>query len=96
MDVVKELYDYDIPLGQSPQTNSNSLLTLIENGKNMCLAPMVAAGGLGIFQLNQGDFVTALITVGTGSVMTLVLVGTLSVSDLLVRHMITRRPKDTD
>ena len=96
MDVVKELHNYDIPLGQSPQTNSDSLLTLIEHGKKMCLAPMVAAGGFGISQLNQGDFVTALITVGTGSVMTLVLVGTLSVSDLLVRHMITRRPKATD
>ena len=91
LDAVSEIQQYDIPTGQSPRTTSDSLLKLIDTGKKMCLAPMLAAGTLGISQLGQGSYVTALLTVGTGSAMTLVLVGTLAVSDLLVRRMISMR-----
>ena len=91
VDAVSEIQQYDIPTGQSPRATSDSLLKLIDTGKKMCLAPMVTAGALGITQLGQGSYVTALLTVGTGSAMTLVLVGTLAVSDLLVRRMISIR-----
>jgi hypothetical protein len=38
---------------------------------------------MGISQLGQGAYVAAMLTVGTGSAMTLVLIGTLAVGDLL-------------
>lgn len=91
-EAVEDIRQYDIPIGQSPRASSDSLLKLIDSSKKMCLAPVVAAGTLGISQLGQGGYVAALLTVGTGSAMTLVLVGTLSVSDLLVRRMISKRP----
>ncbi|NKC11407.1 MAG: hypothetical protein GKR94_04135 [Gammaproteobacteria bacterium] len=96
MDAVSEINNYDIPTGQSPRTTNDNLLKLIDSGKKMCLAPMVTAGALGIAQLGQGSYVTALLTVGTGSAMTLVLVGTLAVSDSLVRRMISLRSSGSE
>jgi len=92
----KDLEYYDIPTGQNPKTQSDSLLKLIESGKKLCLAPIVAAGTMGISQLGQGAYVAALLTVGTGSAMTIVLIGTLAVGDVLVRHMIHNRPDSQD
>ena len=89
---VDELTTYDIPSGQSPKTESDSLLRLIETGKKICLAPLAAAGALGVTQLGQGGGLQPILTVATGSAMTLILVSTLSVSDLVVRYLMQRRP----
>lgn len=80
-----DLQEYHIPFGQSPKTESDSLLKLIESGKKMCLAPMAAAGVYGVTQLTQGAFLVALLTVGTGSAMSLMLIGALSVGDLITQ-----------
>jgi hypothetical protein len=82
---------YDIPWSASPKAHSDSLLKLFDSGKKMVLAPLVAAGTLGITQLGQGAYVAALLTVGAGSAMTLILIGTVAVGDLLVRRLAGHR-----
>lgn len=86
------LQDYDIATGQSPKIESDSLLRMIETGKKMCLAPMVAGGTFAVSQLSQGALVASLLTVGAGAAATLILIGTLTVGDLLVRYAISKRP----
>ena len=52
-----------------------------------------AAGGLlGVAQLGQGTL-APIVTVATGGAMTLILISTLAVGDLVVRHMMKRRPR---
>ena len=92
LSVVDELYNYDIPFGRSPGTGKKRLSTLVKKGEKMCLAPLAVATGLGIKHLLQEEFAAALFTVGTGSGMTLILVGTFFVTALLLRHLRTRVP----
>lgn len=87
------LMTYDIPLGQSPSTQSDSLLKLLESGKKMCLAPLVAGGTLGVGQLGQGQYVAALLSVGTGSAMTLVLLGTVAIGAILIQRVAQERAR---
>ncbi len=82
---------YDIPSGQSPSTKSDSLTKLIESSKKVCLAPLAIGGTTAISQLSQGSYVTALLSTGTGAVMTLILVGTVSVADYLVHYLLHKR-----
>ena len=57
----------------------------------MCLAPLAAGGAIGIGQLGTGSYVAALLTVGTGSAMTLVLLGTVAVGYMLVNRVAQQR-----
>jgi len=86
------LEGYQIPMGQSPDVKGESLLKMIDTGQKVCLTPLVAAGAVGIGQLQQAAYVAALLTVGTGAAMTLMLIGTLSVGDFLVRYLMHKRP----
>lgn len=82
---------YDIPSGQSPSAKSDSLTKLIEGSKKVCLAPLAVGGTAAISQLSQGSYVTALLSTCTGAAMTLILVGTVSVSDYLVHYLLHKR-----
>lgn len=86
------LENYEIPIGQSPKVKAGSLLQMIDTGKQLCLAPLLAGGTIGIGQLQQASYIGALLTVGTGAGMTLMLIGTLSVGDYLVRYLMHKRP----
>ena len=90
---------YELPFGQSPATSSDSLLKLLESGKKMCLAPIVAGGTYGVAQLGQGQYVAALLSAGTGTVMTLVLLSGIAVGSLLInyvaQHRAARRGSDS-
>jgi hypothetical protein len=92
LNFTNEIGGYQIPTGQSPATKSDSLLTLIESSRKICLAPLAAGGTVGVTQLTQGALVQALLCTGTGAAMSLVLIGTLSVADLLVRYLLQKRP----
>jgi hypothetical protein len=85
------LLGYDIPFSHSPTTRSDSLLQLLETGKKMCLAPLAAGGTLGVGQLGQGQYVAAILSVGAGSLMTLILLGTIAVGSLLIGHVVQQR-----
>ena len=89
----EEMLSYDIPLGQSPQTRGDSLLTLLQTARNFCIAPLAAGGTQAITQLSQGNYVGALLTTGTASVMTLVLIGTVSVGSLIVQRVAQTRTR---
>lgn len=82
---------YDIPSGQSPSARSDSLTKLIETSKKVCLAPLAIGGTAAISQLSQGSYVAALLSTATGSAMTLMLVGTVSVADYLVHYLLHKR-----
>lgn len=81
------------PCGGNPKTGADSLLRIIETGKKLCLAPIAAAGAYGVALLSQAEYVGALLTVVTGAVMTLILIGTISVGDFLVRYLIHWRSR---
>jgi hypothetical protein len=82
---------YHIPSGQSPETESDSLLKIIETSKKVCLAPLAIGGTAALSSLAQGAFATALLATGTGAAMTLILISTVSVADYLVHYMLHRR-----
>ncbi len=91
LDFVASIGEYEIPSGQSPATKSDSLLRLIEGSRAVCLAPLVGGGAVGVTQLNQGHLVLALQTTCTAAAMSLILIGTISVADYLVHHVLHRR-----
>ncbi len=87
----KALLESDIPYGHSPKTSSDSLLKLLDTGKKMCLAPLGIGGSVGITQLTQGHYVAAILSTGTGSAMTLILLGSVAVGSLLIDAVARRR-----
>src|SRR5258706_4715359 len=86
-----EMLTYEIPLGQSPETKGESLLKLLESSKKVCLAPLALGGAQGVNLLAQGNYVAALLTTGTAGLMTLVLIGTVSVGSVIVQRIAQRR-----
>jgi hypothetical protein len=87
----QEIEHYDIPSGQSPAAKTESLLTIIETSKKVCLAPLAVGGSTALAQLTQGNYVSALLCSGTASAMTLILIGTLSVADYLIHYLLHKR-----
>ena len=92
---ILEVLDYDIPMGQSPAVQSDSLLQLLETSRKFCIAPLALGGAQAVTQLVQGSYVAALLTTGTAGVMTLVLIGTVSVGALIVQRVAQSRAKNT-
>lgn len=94
VEFVQQVLTYDIPLGQSPKVKADSLLELLETSKKMCVAPLALGGAQGVTQLTQGNYVAALLTTGTAGIMTLVLIGTVSVGTLIVQKVAQARAKN--
>lgn len=92
---IYEILSYDIPMGQSPAVKSDSLLELLETSRKFCVAPLALGGTQAVNLLAQGNYVAALLTVGTAGVMTLVLIGTVSVGALIVQRVAQTRAKNT-
>jgi hypothetical protein len=93
IDFIREIENYEIPLGQSPAIKSDSLLTLLESSRKFCVAPLAVGGAQAISQLSQGHYVGALLTTGTAGAMTLILIGTVSVGAMLVQRVAQARAK---
>jgi hypothetical protein len=93
---IREVFSYDIPMGQSPSVKSDSLLQLLETSRKFCVAPLALGGAQAVTQLTQGNYVAALLTTGTAGVMTLVLIGTVSVGALIVQKVAQARAKLPD
>lgn len=91
---IHEVLRYDIPMGQSPAVKSDSLLQLLETSRKFCVAPLALGGAQAVNQLVQGSYVAALLTTGTAGVMTLVLIGTVSVGALIVQKVAQCRAKN--
>lgn len=51
------------------------------------MAPLLGGGAQAITQLGQNNYVGALLTTGTASAMTLMLIGTVSVGTILVQRV---------
>jgi hypothetical protein len=91
-----EFVTYDIPLGQSPKIQADSLLNLLETSKKFCVAPLALGGAQAISQLSQGNYVAALLSTGTAGAMTLILIGTVSVGTIMVQRAAQIRGRPTD
>jgi hypothetical protein len=91
---IQEVLGYDIPLGQSPKVKADSLLELLETSRKFCVAPLALGGAQAVTQLTQGSYVAALLTTGTAGVMTLVLIGTVSVGALIVQKVAQARARN--
>lgn len=90
---IHEVLGYDIPMGQSPAVQSDSLLRLLETSRKFCVAPLALGGAQAVTQLVQGSYVAALLTTGTAGIMTLVLIGTVAVGTLIVQRVAQSRAK---
>jgi len=90
---IQEVFEYDIPMGQSPSVKADSLLQLLETSRKFCVAPLALGGTQALNQLAQGNYVAALLTTSTAGVMTLVLIGTVSVGALIVQKVAQVRAK---
>ena len=93
---IDEVLSYDIPMGQSPSVQSDSLLRLLETSRKFCVAPLALGGAQAVTQLAQESYVAALLTIGTASVMTLVLIGTVSVGALIVQRVAQVRANQSE
>jgi hypothetical protein len=93
---IHEVLGYDIPMGKSPKVESDNLLQLLETSRKFCVAPLALGGAQAVTQLAQGNHVAAIFTTGTAGVMTLVLIGTVSVGALIVQRVAQSRAKNTN
>lgn len=91
-----DLLNYEIPFGQSPAIKTDSLLNLLETSKKFCVAPLVLGGAQAVNQLAQGHYLAALQCTGTAGVMTLMLIGTVSVGAIMVQRAAQMRVKPYD
>lgn len=90
----REILAHDIPLGQSPEIKSDSLLQLLETSRQFCIAPLVFSAKDAVSQLTSGDYVGALCTTATAGAMTLILIGTVSVGTLMVHRVAQLRSRE--
>ncbi|MBS3977938.1 MAG: hypothetical protein KGZ75_14640 [Syntrophomonadaceae bacterium] len=93
---ITEVFTYDIPLGQSPQVKTDSLLSLLETSKKVCIAPLAMGGAQAVNLLAQGNYIAALLTTCTAGAMTLVLIGTVSVGSFLVQKVAQVRQQENN
>ena len=91
--LTREILVHEIPLGQSPEIKSDSLLQLLETSRQFCIAPLVFSAKDAVSQLTSGDYVGALCTTATAGAMTLILIGTVSVGALMVHRIAQLRSR---
>ena len=88
---LKEIYEYYIPFGQSPETESETLRNIIKHAKSIVVAPLVAGAMISTTLLSTGQFVLAIECALASGVSTIILVATTSIADLILDYISKRR-----
>ena len=88
---LKEIYEYHVPFGQSPETESETLKNIIKQAKSIVVAPLVAGAMSSATLLSTGQYVLAIECTLASSASTIVLVATTSLADRILDHLSKRR-----
>jgi hypothetical protein len=89
---LEDLYEYDIPFGNSPDMSSLKLGELIKNPRKMLLIPLVTAAFLAAGQMEQGDYAGAIETSATGGAAYIALEGSRLLPSL-VENAVLKNPR---
>lgn len=65
----------DVPLANSPEVRGMRLEDLLKNPRLFCMTPLALGGASGTTKLVGGEHVAALLSVGTGTALSLILIG---------------------
>jgi len=93
---LKEIYEYHVPFGQSPKTESETLKNIIKQAKNIVVAPLVAGAMSSATLLSTGQYVLAIECALTSGACTIILVASTSIADQIVDHISKRRGSKAD
>lgn len=86
-----QLGRYDIPYGNSPETKSETLRNMIQNARSVVVAPLVAGGLQSSSYISTGQYAAAFQCAVTAGAVTLLLVGSVGLADLVVDFLSRRR-----
>ena len=90
---IVDIYRYDIPFGQSPETESELFKNIIKQAKNVVVAPLIT-GAMGTATLiSNGQYLLAIECALASSATTLIFVGTASIADKILTYIASRRRK---
>lgn len=88
---LKEIYEYHVPFGQSPETESETLKNIIKQAKSIVVAPLVAGAMGSATLLSTGQYVLAIECALASGASTIILVATTSIADRILDHLSKRR-----
>lgn len=90
-DSLKEIYEYHVPFGQSPETESETLKNIIKQAKNIVVAPLVAGAMGSATLISTGQYVLAIECALASGASTIILVASTSIADRILDHLSKRR-----
>jgi len=88
---LKEIYEYHVPFGQSPETESETLKNIIKQAKSIVVAPLVAGAMGSATLLSTGQYVLAIECALASGTSTIILVATTSIADWILDNLSKRR-----
>jgi len=88
---LKEIYEYYVPFGQSPETESETLKNIIKQAKSIVVAPLVAGAMGSANLLSTGQYVLAIECALASGASTIILVATTSIADRILDHLSKKR-----
>lgn len=92
-ETLDDIYDYDIPFGQSPDMSAEALLSVLRNARKVVLIPLVAGALAAYGHIHSGDYVMALQATGTAAGSSIVLAGSLRASEYLTNELARKSDK---
>ena len=93
---LKELYEYYVPFGQSPETVSETLRNIIKQAKSIVVAPLIAGAMSSATLLSTNQYVLAVECALASGASTIILVATTSIADWILDHLSKRRESGED
>ncbi len=91
---LSEIYEYHIPFGESPKSDSETLKNILKQAKNIVVAPLIA-GALGSATLiSTGQYILAIECALASGGSTIVLVATTSLADRILDYISKKRGKE--
>ena len=91
---LKEIYEYHVPFGQSPETESETLKNIIKQAKSIVVAPLVAGAMGSATLLSTGQYVLAIECALASGASTIILVASTSIADRILDHISKRRGRE--
>lgn len=88
---LKEIYEYYVPFGQSPETESETLKNIIKQAKSIVVAPLVTGAMGSATLLSNGQYVLAIECALASGASTIILVATTSIADRILDHLSKKR-----
>lgn len=90
-EALEDIYEYDIPFGQSPDMSSDTFLSLLRSARKVVLIPLLAGALTAYGHIDSGEYVMALQASSTGAASSLVLAGSLRVTGYLTNELARKR-----